>query len=95
MWPGVRLGAQRWDAATGTPIGPLMKHGGDVWSVCYSPNGKTILTGSDDGTARLWDATTGRPLGEPLEHPTSVRSAVFSPDGEMVVSAGGDGRGRV
>jgi WD40 repeat protein len=94
MWPGVRLGAQRWDAATGTPIGPLMKHGGDVWSVSYSPAGKTILTGSHDGTARLWDTATGRPSGEPLQHPATVRSAVFSPDGEMVLTAGGDGRAR-
>ena len=39
-----------------------------VWSVAFSPDGKTILTGSFDKTARLWDAATGRPLGQPMEH---------------------------
>ena len=37
-----------------------------VVSVAFSPDGKTVLTGSIDDTARLWDAATGQPIGEPL-----------------------------
>ena len=37
-------------AATPTP----------VWSAAYSPDGKQIVTASDDGTARIWDAATGQ-----------------------------------
>jgi WD40 repeat protein len=94
-WPGVRLGAQRWDAAAGKPIEPFLKHGGDVWAVRFSPDGRTILTGSGDRTARLWDATTGKPLGEPLVHPFEVWSAVFSPDGKLVLTGGRDRQARV
>ncbi len=95
QFSAVHLGAQRWDAATGKPIGPLMKHEGDVWAVSYSPDGKTILTGSGDRTARLWDAASSDPLREPLVHPFEVWSAVFSPDGKLVSTGGRDGQGRV
>ena len=43
-----------------------MEHSDGVWSVAFSPDGKTILTGMLDKTARLWDAATGRPIGQPL-----------------------------
>ncbi|MGB3420724.1 MAG: WD40 repeat domain-containing protein [Dolichospermum sp.] len=29
-------------------------HQGPVWSVSFSPDGKTIATASSDNTARLW-----------------------------------------
>ncbi len=45
-----------------------MAASGQVLSVAFSPDGKTILTGSQDKTARLWDAATGRPIGPPMPH---------------------------
>ena len=41
---------------------PLI-HGGPVNSAVFSPDGKTILTASDDHTARFWDSTSGQSLG--------------------------------
>ena len=40
--------------------------------VTYSPDGKTVLTGSHDRTARLWDATTGKPVGTAMQHEGAV-----------------------
>ncbi len=31
--------------------------------MAFCPDGKTVLTGSEDQTARLWEASTGKPLG--------------------------------
>ncbi len=50
---------------TGKPFGePIRKEGG-VYAACFSPDGRLVLTRSDDGVARLWDLN-GRPVGEPM-----------------------------
>jgi WD40 repeat protein len=72
-----------------------MRHEGKVWAVAFSPDGKTVLTGSMDGTARLWDARTGRPIGTPLHHRGRVRAVAFSPDGRRILTACGDNTARL
>src|SRR5205823_4085368 len=46
----------------------ILKHGGGVYSAQFSPDGKRIVTASDDKTARVWDAQSGQPLTGPLKH---------------------------
>jgi hypothetical protein len=48
---GVRL----WDADPSSPC-PAIR------ALAFSPDGKTLLTGSRDGTVRIWDAATGKQL---------------------------------
>src|SRR5437588_411942 len=52
-----------WKTATGQPLGPPLQHQGAVDAVAFSPDGKTVLTGSGDKTARLWEMATGKLLG--------------------------------
>ena len=47
--------ARVWDAATGQPLGPVLVHHGFVDAVAFSPDGRTALTGSEDGAARFWE----------------------------------------
>jgi WD40 repeat protein len=68
----------------------LKGHQGEVCSVAFSPDGKTIVSGSADNTIRLWD-TTGKPIGQPLQgHQGEVCSVAFSPDGKTIVSGSRD-----
>src|SRR5262249_39417087 len=73
----------------------VFSHEGRVHTVAFSPDGKTILTGSWDQTARLWDAASGRALGEPLRHHNRVVSVAFSPDSKAVLTGSTDGTARL
>jgi WD40 repeat protein/tRNA A-37 threonylcarbamoyl transferase component Bud32 len=65
-----------------------------LWAV-FSPDGKSVLTGGEDGTARLWDAANGAARGEPLRHDGPVTAMAFSPDGKMIVTGSYDGTARM
>jgi WD40 repeat protein/serine/threonine protein kinase len=58
--------------------------------VAWSPDGKLIATGGQDGTLRMWNAATGTALLPPLQgHRDGVSSIAFSPDGQRLATAGG------
>jgi WD40 repeat protein len=59
-----------------------------VLTAAFSPDGKTVVTGGSDNTARLWDALTGQQRGQPLPHQGAVKVAAFSPDGKTLVTGG-------
>ncbi|QEH32544.1 WD domain, G-beta repeat [Aquisphaera giovannonii] len=73
----------------------VLPHELDVKGVSFHPDGKSVLTGSTDRTARIWDASTGEPLGEPMLHPDSVESVAFSHDGRTIATGCNDGSVRL
>ncbi|KAF5332898.1 hypothetical protein D9758_017892 [Tetrapyrgos nigripes] len=81
-----------WDIQTGQQVGePLEGHINEVTSVAFSPDGRHVVSGSNDNTVRIWDMQTCKQVGKPLRGHTSwARSVAFSPDGRHVVSVFND-----
>ncbi|MEE8502177.1 MAG: WD40 repeat domain-containing protein, partial [Kiloniellales bacterium] len=70
-------------------------HDGRVVSVAFSPDGRTVLTGSYDETARLWDVATGVEVKRFDGHDWVVTSVAFSPDGQTVLTGSWDKTARL
>jgi len=76
----------------------LTAHTNTVRSVAFSPDGHTLATGSDDGTARLWDVRDPdhpTALGILTGHTSYVHSVAFSPDGHTLATANSDQTARL
>ena len=79
--------------------GPDASHTAEGQDARYSPDGKTILSASTDGTLRIWDTETGKPLRKidvPGASPeakdawkSGLRSAIFIGDGSKIAVSSG------
>ncbi|BDM83471.1 WD40 domain-containing protein [Acaryochloris marina] len=68
----------------------LQGHTQQVWTVAFSPDGKTIVSSGDEQFLRFWDVATGTCYKTLKGHPRRVTSVVFSPDGKLLASCGED-----
>ncbi|WGV24023.1 hypothetical protein [Halotia branconii] len=68
----------------------LEGHNRDVWSVSFSPDGKTLASGSYDKTIKLWNLETGKQIRTLSGHDNFVISVSFSPDGKTLASGSYD-----
>ena len=68
---------------------------GTVIALAFSPDGRLLATGDDDGIVRIWDAGSGRPIAGPLRHAAGVPALAFSPDGRRLLTGCGDGTARI
>jgi WD40 repeat protein len=76
---------------TGEQVRSFEGHDDKVTSVAYSPDGKSIISGSSDMTIKLWDVATGKLTRAFEGHTSSVQSIAFSRDGKTILSGSFDG----
>jgi WD40 repeat protein len=65
-------------------------HRDGILSIEFSPDGKQVLTASEDYSAVVWDVQTGHPITAPMQHNAQVRWACFSSDARWVATVSQD-----
>jgi RNA polymerase sigma factor (sigma-70 family) len=81
-----------WEVSTGKEVRQIQVFAGEVYSVAFSPDGKTFATGGSDDALCLWEAATGKRLRAfQVSRKGHVYSLSFSPDGKTLAAGGGDG----
>ena len=79
--------AQLWSASTGKLLHTLRGHGSLVNDAEFSPDGRRLVTVSDDHTGRIWDTRSGRLLHVLVGHFFPVNTGSYSPDGRWIVTS--------
>jgi WD40 repeat protein len=77
-----------WELSTGKELFKLTGHEGSIQSIRFSPDGHSVLTGSEDLTARLWDLQSGKEIRRFGGHTGWITSVAFTPDGHTIVTSG-------
>jgi len=85
-----------YDLGTGKMVGALEgQTTSEVWTVCFSPDGKNIISGALDRAVRIWDVQARECRWALRGHDEWVNGVSVSPDGSHIVSGSGDKTVRV
>jgi WD40 repeat protein len=79
-----------WEVATERRVAVLRGHTAAVRSVTFSPDGRVLAAGSEDGSARLWDVSTGASMFSLRGHVGRIGHVVFTPDGRTLATGGSE-----
>ena len=82
------IGVWLYDATTARELALLTGHSNRSISVSFSPDSRTLASGSGDGTVKLWDVATRQTIATLTGHTDFVTSVAFSPDGTTLAVAG-------
>jgi WD40 repeat protein len=87
--------ARTWDTSTGRLLMEFHGHTHGITRAHFSPDGRLIVTASQDNTAGTWDSHSGRRVMTLQGNRNMLFDAIFSPDGRRVLTSGSDGSARI
>src|SRR5437763_683099 len=70
-------------------------HPGSIHGVAVTPDGEEVVTGGNDGTARIWNRRSGELRATLASDAIQVNAVAVTPDGEEVVTGSDDGMVRI
>jgi WD40 repeat protein len=68
----------------------LTRQSGSVRALAISPDGQTLVSGSEDKTIKIWQLSTGQELRTLTGNSSGIHALAISPDGRTIVSGSGD-----
>ncbi|MBI4661053.1 MAG: hypothetical protein HY735_19655, partial [Verrucomicrobia bacterium] len=80
-----------WDISNSRPLARMRGHSGEILSLAFSPDGRTLATGSEDNTVKLWNVSRQQLIKTFRGQAGWVCSVAFAPDGKTLASSSLDG----
>lgn len=80
-----------WETATGRMVGKLEGRVAEARAAASAADGRLLLVGTNDRSAKLWDLTSGKQV-RVFGHDRGVLDVAMSEDGKYAVTYGGDVR---
>jgi WD40 repeat protein len=96
MADGIGPKAWLWATRSGKKLRVFGKRGDattdvDALSIAFSPDGRMVAEGFEDGQVQIWNPSTGSLLQTLQAHSAQVNAVAFSPDGRMLATGSADG----
>jgi WD40 repeat protein len=79
-----------WEIATGRTLATMKTPRSRVYSVAFSPDGKSLASGCEDQIIRVWSIATGQELLTLKGHAGEVHVVAWRRDGKLLASGGDD-----
>jgi WD40 repeat protein len=82
---------RQWDARTGQLVEPpYERHGANLYSAAYSPDGQWVASAGEDRIIRVWRARSRQDAAVLLGHTGAVLELAFAPSGRRLASRSAD-----
>ncbi|MBN1922499.1 MAG: WD40 repeat domain-containing protein, partial [Anaerolineae bacterium] len=91
---GTRANIQIWNLS-GSLLTNFLENTHPTTCLAFSPNGRYLACGGEDGNIRFWNVTDKSAVGMQLEHKAAVHDVTYSPDGQWVATGADDGKTRL